>query len=37
MVWALRNPETGIVEPEQVDFRTVLDAAMPYLGEVLGV
>jgi homospermidine synthase len=37
MVWALRHPEVGIVEPEQLDFRTVLEAAMPYLGEVAGV
>lgn len=37
MVWALRHPESGIVEPEQLDHRTVLDAAMPYLGELVGV
>lgn len=37
MVWALRNRDAGIVEPEEVDFRTVLEAAAPYLGEVVGV
>lgn len=36
MVWALRHPDAGIVEPEEMDFRTVLEAAMPYLGEVAG-
>ena len=36
MVRALRHPDAGIVEPEEMDFRTVLEAAMPYLGEVAG-
>jgi len=37
MVWALRHPDAGLVEPEDLDHRTVLEAAMPYLGEVAGV
>ncbi|MEO8629167.1 MAG: saccharopine dehydrogenase C-terminal domain-containing protein [Betaproteobacteria bacterium] len=37
VVWAIRNPRAGIVEPDDIDFRTVLDIAMPYLGAVVGV
>ena len=37
MVWALRNPAAGIVEPDDVDHELVLDIARPYLGEVVGV
>jgi len=36
MVWALRNPDAGLVEPDDVDYRTVLEIAAPYLGEVVG-
>ncbi|MGE5516987.1 MAG: homospermidine synthase [Bacteroidota bacterium] len=36
MVWALENPQQGVVEPEDVDFRRVLDIATPYLGPVVG-
>ncbi|MBP2298502.1 homospermidine synthase [Azospirillum picis] len=36
IVWALENPNRGIVEPDEVDFRRVLDIAMPYLGDVVG-
>jgi homospermidine synthase len=37
MVWALRNPDAGVVEPDDIDHRVVLEAAQPYLGEVAGV
>jgi homospermidine synthase len=33
----MRNPTAGIVEPDDIDFRVVLDVAMPYLGPVVGV
>lgn len=36
MVWALENPARGMVEPEEVDYRRVLDIAHPYLGPVVG-
>ena len=36
MVWALRNPDAGLVEPDDIDFETVLEVAHPYLGDVLG-
>ncbi|MGF6347556.1 homospermidine synthase [Variovorax sp. W2I14] len=37
MVWALRNPDAGLVEPDDLDHRVVLEAALPYLGEMAGV
>ena len=37
MRWMLRNPEAGLVEPDDIDHRVVLEAASPYLGEVAGV
>jgi homospermidine synthase len=36
VVWALENPERGITEPEEMDFRRVLDICIPYLGPVIG-
>ena len=36
VIWAMRNPTAGVVEPDDLDFRTVLDVAMPYLGPVVG-
>ncbi len=36
IVWALENPNRGIVEPDEVDYRRVLDIAAPYLGELVG-
>jgi homospermidine synthase len=37
MVWAIRNPCAGAVEPDDIDFETVLEIAKPYLGELVGV
>lgn len=34
--WAFENPDRGIVEPEDMDFRFVLDVATPYLGDMVG-
>jgi homospermidine synthase len=36
MVWALDNPEAGIVEADDMDFRRCLDVQRPYLGPVIG-
>jgi homospermidine synthase len=36
MVWALENPDTGLVEADEVDFRRCLEVQMPYLGPVIG-
>jgi len=37
MVWALRNPTSGVVEPDDIDYEQVLEIALPYLGEMAGV
>jgi len=36
MVWALENPNAGIVEADEMDFRRCLEVQMPYLGPVIG-
>jgi homospermidine synthase len=36
-IWALENPEAGIVEPEEVDYRRILEICAPYLGDVVGL
>jgi homospermidine synthase len=37
VVWAMRHRAAGIVDPEEMDFREVLEVATPYLGEMVGV
>ncbi|HEX4111611.1 MAG TPA: saccharopine dehydrogenase C-terminal domain-containing protein [Stellaceae bacterium] len=37
VIWALENPRRGIVEPDEMDFRRILDLCLPYLGEIAGV
>jgi homospermidine synthase len=37
MVWALRNPDCGVVEPDDIDDQLVMEIAAPYLGELAGV
>jgi homospermidine synthase len=37
MVWAMENPQAGVVEPDEMDFRRNLEVCMPYLGPVVGV
>jgi homospermidine synthase len=36
VVWAIHNPRRGIVEPDDLDFETCLETAMPYLGSMVG-
>ena len=36
MIWAIENPGRGLVEPDEMDFRRVLDICRPYLGPVVG-
>ncbi|MGH6923172.1 MAG: homospermidine synthase [Propylenella sp.] len=36
MVWALENPEAGIVEADEMDYRRCLEVQLPYLGPVSG-
>jgi len=37
MIWAIENPQEGIVEADAMDHARVLEIARPYLGEVVGV
>jgi homospermidine synthase len=37
MVWCIEHPQEGVVEPEDIDFRRILEICMPYLGSVVGV
>jgi homospermidine synthase len=36
MVWAVENPDAGIVEADEMDFRRCLEVQRPYLGPVNG-
>jgi homospermidine synthase len=36
MVWAMENPNNGLTEPEDMDFKRCLALCMPYLGPVVG-
>ncbi|EQD27168.1 Homospermidine synthase [mine drainage metagenome] len=36
VVWAIENPNRGIVEPDEMDFRRNLEICRPYLGPVVG-
>ena len=36
MVWAIENPQAGIVEADELDHKRVLEVAKPYLGPVVG-
>ncbi|PYE87757.1 homospermidine synthase [Phyllobacterium leguminum] len=36
MVWALENPNAGIVETDEMDYRRCLEVQLPYLGPVKG-
>ena len=36
VVWAMENPNSGIVEPDEMDYRRCTDICTPYLGPVTG-
>jgi len=36
MIWAIENPNRGVVEPDEMDFRRNLEICSPYLGPVVG-
>lgn len=36
IVWMLENPQAGIVEADEMDFRRCLEVQRPYLGPVIG-
>ena len=37
MVWAIENPNAGIVETDEIDFKRCLDIQSAYLGKLTGV
>ena len=37
MIWALENPDRGVVEADETDFERCLEVQRPYLGPVVGV
>jgi len=37
IVWLIENPQKGIVEADEMDFRRCLEIQRPYLGEVFGI
>lgn len=36
MVWAIENPNEGIVEADEMDFERVMEVMKPYLGKMTG-
>jgi homospermidine synthase len=36
MVWALENPDRGIIEADEMDYKRCLEVQRPYLGPVIG-
>jgi homospermidine synthase len=36
IVWMLENPERGLVEADELDFKRCLEVQRPYLGDVFG-
>lgn len=36
MIWSIENPNSGLVEPDDIDFRRNLEIARPYLGKLVG-
>jgi homospermidine synthase len=36
VIWAMRHPDRGVIEPEEMDHAEIMDFIRPYLGTVLG-
>ena len=36
IVWMLENPDRGIIEADEMDFRRCLEVQLPYLGTMVG-
>jgi homospermidine synthase len=36
VIWAMENPNLGVIEPDEMDFRRNLEICAPYLGPVTG-
>jgi len=37
VIWAMENPQAGVVEADHIDHARVLEIALPYLGTMAGV
>jgi homospermidine synthase len=37
MIWAIENPNEGVVESEEMDHKRVMEIVKPYLGKLVGV
>ncbi|MGN6462518.1 MAG: homospermidine synthase, partial [Pseudolabrys sp.] len=37
IVWMLENPDAGLLDTDEIDFRRCLEIQRPYLGPVVGV
>ncbi|CAG1018761.1 partial homospermidine synthase, partial [Burkholderiaceae bacterium] len=37
VIWAMKNPEAGLLEPDDLPFDEMLRMTCPYLGQVVGV
>ncbi|MBM3564692.1 MAG: homospermidine synthase [Alphaproteobacteria bacterium] len=36
MIWAMENPQAGVIEADSMDHARILEICRPYLGEVVG-
>jgi len=36
IIWAMKNPKKGVVEPEEMDYREIIELVRPYLGKLSG-
>ncbi len=36
VIWAMENPNLGVIEPDEMDYKRNLEICMPYLGPVVG-
>ncbi len=36
IIWALKNPQAGILEPDELDYQALLEMSTPYLGKLVG-
>lgn len=36
MIWAMKNPERGIVEADEMDFEPIMEILDPYMGRMVG-
>jgi homospermidine synthase len=37
VIWAMNHPDAGVVDPDEMGFEEVMEVALPYMGEMVGV